>query len=171
MLVNRLKSSSQPTRISVNSAGHTSATCIDHIYTNIPECCTKSVSQPLGFSDQNIIAISRKTKKLKCKVKLMHKRMFKKFIPDHFLADVGSLDWADVYAAQEPEDCLNIFMDRFMKIVDEHAPMRKCTEKARPAPWLDETLQGLVKGRDDAKSKLVKNGLAEDRINYCKLRN
>jgi hypothetical protein len=30
-----------------------------------------------------------------------------------------------VYAAEEPEGSLNIFMESFMKIVDMHAPMRK----------------------------------------------
>lgn len=162
---------SQPTRVFTNSAGHTSATCIDHIYTNIPECCTKPVSRSVGFSDHNIIAITRKTKIPKCKVNIVHKRMFKKCIPESFLADVGGIAWTDVYAAEEPEAALNIFMERFMKIVDRHAPMRKCILKGRPAPWLNESIKSLMKERDKAKYILVKTGLVEDRFKYCQLRN
>ena len=149
---------------------HISATCIDHIYTNIPECCTKPVCRSVGFSDHNIIAITRKTKIPKCKVNVINKRMFKKFIPESFLADVGDIDWTDVYASEEPEASLNIFMESFMKIVDKHAPMRKCIVKARPAPWLNETLKSLMKDRDEAKSRTVKSGLVEDRFKCCQLR-
>ena len=81
---------------------------VDHIYTNIPQCCTKPVSRLVAFRDHNIIAITRKTKIPKCKVNIVHKRMFKKFIPKRFLADVGDIDWTDVYAAEEPEASLNI---------------------------------------------------------------
>ena len=108
---------SQPTRVFTNTAGHTYATCIDHIYTNIPQCCTKPVSRSVGFSDHNI-AITRKTKIPKCKVNIVHKRIFKKLIPERFLIDVGDIDWTDVYVAEEPEALLNIFMESFMKIVD-----------------------------------------------------
>jgi len=105
-----------------NSAGHTTAACIDH--TNIPECCTKPVSRSVGFSDRNIKAITRKTKIPKCNFNIVHKRMFKKFIPESFLADVSDINWTEVYAAEEPEASLNIFMESFMEIVDSHAPMR-----------------------------------------------
>ena len=59
---------SQPTRVFTNNAGHISATCIDHIYTNIPQCSTEPVSRSVGFSDHNIIAIAKKTKIPKYKV-------------------------------------------------------------------------------------------------------
>ena len=39
-------------------------------------------------------------------------------------------------------------MESLMKIVDKHAPMRKWIVKARPAPWLNETLKSLMKERD-----------------------
>lgn len=77
----------------------------------------------------------------------------------------------DVYAAKEPEASLNIFLESSMKIVYRHAPMRKCIVKARPAPWLNETIKSLMKERDEAKSTLVKSGLVEDRFKYCQLRN
>ena len=123
---------SQPTRVFTNSAGHISATCIDHIYTNIPACCTKPVSRSVGFCDHNIIAITRKTKIPKCKVNIVHKSMFKKCIPESFLADVGDIDWTDVYAAEEPEASLNICMESFMKIVDRHAPSKMVKSSGKP---------------------------------------
>ena len=87
------------------------------------------------------------------------------------MADVGDIDWTNVYAAEDTEAYLNIFMESFMKIVDKHAPMRKCIVKTRPALWLNETLKSFMKDRDEAKLTLVKFGLVEDRFMYCQLRN
>lgn len=87
------------------------------------------------------------------------------------MADVDDIDWTDVYAAEDPEASVNIFMESFIKIVHKHAPMRKCVVKARPAPWLNETLKSLMKERDEAESRTVKSGLVEDRFKYCQLRN
>ncbi len=48
-----------PTRIIVNDAGVTSMTCMDHIYCNKLDFCSSPVSVPVGFSDHNLVAISR----------------------------------------------------------------------------------------------------------------
>lgn len=48
------------TRVYCNYAGQTSATCIDHIFTNNRELCSKAVSVTVGFSDHNIVAIVKK---------------------------------------------------------------------------------------------------------------
>ena len=42
--------------------GTRSSTCIDHIFTSTVELCSKAVSVPIGCSDHNIVAISRKAK-------------------------------------------------------------------------------------------------------------
>ena len=52
----------QPTRVFTNTTGKRSPTYIDHIFTNTVEICSKAVSVPIGCSDHNIVAISRKAK-------------------------------------------------------------------------------------------------------------
>lgn len=52
----------QPTRVSSNSTGSLTSTGIDYIYTNIPDMCSTPVSVPVGFSDHNCVAVSRRTK-------------------------------------------------------------------------------------------------------------
>ena len=51
----------QPTRVFIKT-GTKSSTCIDHIYTYVPEHCSKSISLSIGFSDHNLVAITRKIK-------------------------------------------------------------------------------------------------------------
>ena len=71
---------SLPTRVFTHQAGHTSSTCIDHIYTNVPELCSNTV--PVGFSDHNFILAN---------AKIIYKRSYKRFADDHFLEDVSYL--------------------------------------------------------------------------------
>ena len=52
---------SQPTRVVTNSTGMKSSTCIDSIFTNAAEFCFNTVSKSIGYSDHNIIVISRIT--------------------------------------------------------------------------------------------------------------
>lgn len=51
-----------PTRMFTNKFGITRSTCIDHIFTDMPEHCSKAVSVAPGCSDHNLVAIIRKTK-------------------------------------------------------------------------------------------------------------
>lgn len=160
-----------PTRVVTNSVGHTSSTCIDHMYTSCPELCSKPISIPVGFSDHNIIATARKFKVPKSGPKVIYKRSYKGFIEDRFLADVGRIDWKGVYAAEDPDISLKEFMNVFMNIVNLHTPMKKFTVKSKSAPWIDEEIKGLMSERDEAKRVWVTSRSAEDKLTYCTLRN
>ena len=96
-----------PTRVVTNDVGCTSSTCIDHIYTNVPEHCSKPIPLPVGFSDHNVIATVRKSKIPKMGPKIILKRAYKRFIENNFIVDVGKIDWNGVYKADDPEISLN----------------------------------------------------------------
>ena len=52
----------QPTSVFTNITGTRSSTCIDLLLTNTVELCSKVVSVPIGCSDHNTVARSRKAK-------------------------------------------------------------------------------------------------------------
>lgn len=66
----------KPTRVCHKADGSKSCTCIDLIFTNVVELCSKAISIPVGCSDHNIVAIGRKTKVPKSGQKIVLKRMF-----------------------------------------------------------------------------------------------
>ena len=72
----------QPTKVFTNTTGTRSSTCIDHIFTNTVELCSKAVSTPIGCSDHNIVAISRKDKVSIAGPKILYKRSYKIFCCD-----------------------------------------------------------------------------------------
>ena len=62
----------QPTRVFTNTSASRSTTCIDHIFTNTVERCSKVVYLPIVCSDHNIVAISRKAKVPKAGPKIVY---------------------------------------------------------------------------------------------------
>lgn len=58
-------------------------------------------------------------------------------------------NWVDVNATQDPEASSDIFMNIFMRIVDNHAPRScvKCSAKSRQASWLNESVKYFMRKR------------------------
>ena len=84
----------QPTRVFKNTTGTRSSTCIDHIFTNAVELCSKAISVPIGCSDHNIVA--RKAKVPTAGPKIEIKRSYKRFCCDTYVEDVKDICWSDV---------------------------------------------------------------------------
>lgn len=85
--------------------------------------------------------------------------------------DVKDLEWSDVFQENYVNIALKHFMDKLVKLVDKHAPLRKRSVKGSSAPWLDGELRSLMLQRDNAKAAAHKSVCSLDRNNYCKLRN
>ncbi len=54
----------QPTRISIKVNNVSTSSCIDLIFTNNQELCSKALSVTVGCSDHNLIAITKKKKQI-----------------------------------------------------------------------------------------------------------
>jgi hypothetical protein len=72
----------QPTRVDTNSVGSVTSTCIDPIFTNAAELCSKGISVAIGCSDHDIVAITRKAKVPNVGHKVIYKRSYKMFSQD-----------------------------------------------------------------------------------------
>lgn len=94
----------EPTRVCVKRDGSRTSTCIDHIFTNTAELCTKGLCIPVGCSDHNLVAILRKTKVPKAGPKIIFKRSYKHFKEDHFIEDVRNICWDSVLEKNDPDE-------------------------------------------------------------------
>jgi len=108
----------QPTRISSNSKGSLTSKCIAHIYTIIPDVCSTPVSVPVGFSDHNCVTFSKKTKLPRACPKIIMERTYRTFNVEKFLNELGNIQWDDICTIDDVDTSLNLFMDIFMKIVN-----------------------------------------------------
>ena len=160
-----------PTRVEVNCNGHKSATCIDHIFTNSKDMCSKAVSVPVGFSDHNLVAVVRKAKVPKAGPKVIVKRSFKSFCQNDFICDINKLQWDNVCAIDDVDEALDLFTSMFLEVAEKHAPIRKFTVRKRKAGWIDDELRALMAQRDQMKSKSIRSGEEKDWMSYRSLRN
>ena len=160
-----------PTQVFINCAGQKSATCIDHIFTNAKEKCSKAVSVPVGFSDQHLVAVVRKTKVPKAGPKVLVQRSFKSFCENDFIRDMNKLQWKNVCAIDDVDEALELFTNMFLEVADKHAPIRKFTVRKIKAAWIDDELKALMAQRDEMKSVSIKSGNVDVWKSYCSLRN
>jgi hypothetical protein len=107
----------QPTRVFTNTTGTRSSTCIDPIFTNTAELCSKAVSVPIGCSDHNIVARSRKAKVPTAGLKIVYKRSYKRFCCDSYVDDVKNICWSDVLNEEHPDAALDEFMQMLMQLL------------------------------------------------------
>lgn len=161
----------KPTRICLKNDGTMTSTCIDHIYTNAPELCTKAINVPIGCSDHNLIVIVRNTIVAKMGAKIIFKRSYKMFNQDSFVEEIKNICWSDVLSTNNPRDALTNFDEIFMPLVEKHAPLKKFTVRKARTQWLYEEIKEYMKQRDQAKKTAIITGYESDWQVYRKLRN
>lgn len=159
-----------PTRVSCKGAVKT-ATCIDHIFSNAVDLCSKVVSMPVGFSDHNIIAVARKAKIPKAGPKVIYRISYKTFKDTKFIEDVSKVKWDYLTEITDVEIALSHFVQLFSHICDSHAPIKKQTVRGIKAPWLDRELRHLIEERNQLRTAATVSGNVTDWDAYRSLRN
>ena len=159
------------TRIHLKHDGSVSKTCIDHIFTNYHDLCSNALSIPVGFSDHNVVVLVRKAKLPQSGQKVLLMRSMRNFNENSFLLDVSNICWNHILESDDPNAALESFNNKFLRVIDTHAPMRKQTVRKVNCPWVDSELRDLIKQREDAKKQAVITGYESDWQVYRKLRN
>lgn len=143
----------KPTRVS-----STSATLLDHIYTNNTSLCSDIYVSEDGISDHFPTTCTWKSKVPKLK-KNGHNtivyRSYKHFIKESFCHDLNSAMFHNVNNHSDPTQALDTFYSTLMPIIDKHAPLRRKRVKSAVLPgWLTPEIQEAQKQRDLLKSNL-----------------
>lgn len=159
------------TRVSYRSDGTKIATCIDLIFTNAADLCSKAISMPVGFSDHNLVSVNRKTKVPKSGQKMIVKRIFKHFNENEYCEEVRNVDWSKILVEDDPDRALEAFTSSIMPIMDKHAPLRRITVRTIAAPWVDLELKEHIKLRNELKAEAITSGNSILWNKYRKLRN
>ena len=129
----------KPTRIEKDSAS-----IIDHIYKRVDnevsnvEVLDTSISDHKGISCIWIFKSPQAPLKSHTTVEF---RSFKRFQELAFLHDLSCVDFTDIYNCENPDDAFQTFYNRFLSVVDRHAPMRRKRVKHQTLPsWLNHNI-------------------------------
>ena len=101
----------------------------------------------------------------------VHKRCYKSFDLDEFLSDLSMISWWDTYSCDNVEQAVDIFSDKFVGLLDRHAPSKTIQTRANYVPWLSSETKQFMKIRNEAQSLAAISNKPEDWTNYKLLRN
>ena len=141
-----------PTRITP-----TSATLIDHIYTNNPDAFTDVSVSDLSISDHCPISCTKFVKLSKCKLKthsLISFRSFKHFNKTACCADLNCAPFISVLNYTDPEEALSVWYNVYLSVINRHAPLKhKRVKHPKLPPWLNKDVMQLMAERDKLKKE------------------
>ena len=160
-----------PTRINPST---NSSSLIDIIITNtsldIKDSCSLHISETI--SDHNLVYAVFNLPKRNNSSKYIKFRDYRNINFDNFEYDALQLQWDQIYYTQDVNDKLNIFNNNILFLINKHAPMKQKKVKERPfTPWITNNIKLLMKLRDKAYKKYLKQKTETKLQYYRELRN
>ena len=158
----------EPTRITP-----TTASIIDHIFTNMGEMVQGSGVVVAGFSDHLATFCSRKLSKQVFSGSVSRKiRSFRDYSKDGFNHELSKIDWSSVLLSMDVNYCLTEFNRLFSLVIDKVAPFKEVRVRRRCSPWMNPHILAGIRKRDSLFSRFRKDrGNEELYREYCKVRN
>lgn len=145
----------------------TSATLLDHIYTNNKPLVTDISVPEKSISDHFPIICTWLHKPLKVQNKghtTTYYRSFKHFDKCLFFHDLSVAKFNEVLNFPDPIQALDAFYNALMPVIDKHAPLRRKRVKSLNLPgWLTPEISEAMKMRDRLKSETKQNKTKKQR--------
>ena len=134
----------------------TSATLLDHIYTNNEQMLSKVRVSDISVSDHCPVICTWSCKQPKNMTKgqtTVQYHCFKHFDQDAFLWDLSLAPFANVFSFSDPNQALIAWpYEAFLPVVKKHAPIRRWRVKHPTFPqWLSSEIIKAMKLRDRLK--------------------
>lgn len=158
---------SEPTRVTSSSAK-----LIDVIFINKPEFISNTgVINADLISDHQLVFCSLNITLQKPKPKEVTYRDFKNLSREHFLVDLNSIYWDNIFYINNIDDKVAYLTNNILSLFDNHAPYITSRITKSYAPWLTGNVKFLMKERNKALSKFKKTRHPLDWEYYRQLRN
>ena len=131
---------------SENTRNGISRSCIDHIYSNVPLKCDKPKVIGAGDSDHLAVLTTKYTHEPVSRPQTILKRNYKNFNVEHFLIDVYNSGLnQEIMDIEDVEDAVSLFQDKFRKILDKHAPIKKFFQRKHYLPYITNETKHTIK--------------------------
>ena len=141
--VNLTQLINEPTRVT-----DTSSTLLDVIITsntNLVEC---SGVLPCYISDHYLVHATLKLKVSQLPPRFVKMRSFRHYDGQQFVADLDRIPWDEVALVDDASEMLDQFNNKFIEVLDTHAPVKTIRIKHRCCPFVDAEIQDLMRNRN-----------------------
>ena len=123
-----------------------------------------------GLSDYHkLITTFFKTNFSRLRPKVLSYRNYKNFIESKFLNDLNKTIIS--FDNENPNQKCNVLSNRFLEVVNVHAPLKTKIVRGNDAPFVDKQLRKAIYARTRLKNKIHRNPSKENKMAYKKQRN
>lgn len=133
----------EPTRVT-----ETSSTLLDVIITSNTNLVDSSGVLPCHISDHYLVHATLKLKNPKPPPRFVRMRSFKYYDGQQFAADLEQIPWDEVASAEDASEMLDRFNNKFIDVLDAHAPVKTIRIKHRCCPFVDAEIRDLMRNRN-----------------------
>ena len=129
-----------------------SATLIDHIYTNCQSLASNAGVKSISASDHYAVECTWSTDAPHYK-KINHhytyRRSYAKFNEACFLSDLSSVPFSNIYNTIDPNQAADTWCDTFLTVLNKHAPLKRHRVRKSDTPaWMTEEIRQAMKLRE-----------------------
>ena len=132
-----------PTRVTENSKS-----ILDIILVSHTKQVQRAKVMKSRISDNDLVCVTLKLKKARCKLVYFTARSLKHYRSDAFYNDASLATWSIVDVFDYVEDKVHTFNLLFMDILKPHAPVKTFNVHSRPNPCVTDNIRGLMRTRD-----------------------
>ena len=144
---------------------------LDHIWTNCPDRCIKTLNKTRGSSDHNVIGVEMSARDFKQSGTTIVKRRWKNFKKDECLQEFRNQDWSDILAQDNVDVANSLLEDRICAILDMFAPMVTIQTRTRYKNFITDETKTCMELRDNSREVAKRSGDESDWIEFRRLRN
>ena len=130
----------EPTRVT-----ETSSTLPCHYNTYLVE---SSGVLPCHISDHFLVYATLELKISKLPPRFVKMRSFRHYDGQQFVADLEQIPWDEFALVDDASKMLDHFNNKFIHVLDEHAPVKTIRIKHRCFPFVDAEIQDLMRNRN-----------------------
>ena len=135
----------------------TSATLLDHIYTNNEQMVSKVQVSDICISDHCPVVCTwscKTTRRLAKGHTTIQYRSFNHFNQGDFLQELNSAPFAAVFIVSDPTKALSAWYEAFLPVIEKHGPLRRKRVKHPTLPqWLSTDIIKAMETRDKFKQE------------------
>ena len=166
---NLIQHVTKPTRTTKSSA-----TLIDHIITNMPQCVTHTDVLPcplISDHDAPYCTLNIRISRYAPRYKFI--RNEKQFNENAFVEDFSTIPIQVPYALEDPDEKVKILQTLIQECLERHAPLRRIKLTRPPAPWMNDlNIRSLQQQCRLMRFEAYKHQSSEEKWNaFCGARN
>ena len=142
----------------------------DVILANKPSSFQRTQVTETSLSDHHkLITTFFKCKSRRLKPKIICYRKYKSFNESTFLNDVAKLKFK--LGSKDPHEGCDTITNKFLKIVNKHAPLKKKTIRRNDAPFINKEFRKAIYTRTRLKNRFLKNPSEQNKLLFKEQRN